>query len=95
MGGIPTASETMIPMRVPKSRLLQPLADEPELEEEPSPFPSLPTVGEVEEAGEVDEADDAGEPAVAIGPTLMVVVDAGWPGLVWSQLSIIAARAPL
>ncbi len=75
-------------MRVPKFRLFQPLVRELELEEEPFPSPPLPAVGEVEEADEVEE------PPVATGPTLMVVVDVGWPGFVWSQLSIMAAISP-
>lgn len=89
---MPTASETMIAIRVPKSRLFQPLARAVELEDEPFGSPPLPAVGEVEEA---EEADAVEEPSVAIGPTLMVVVDVGGPGLVWSQLSITAAMAPL
>lgn len=86
---MPTDSATMIPIRALKSRLFQPLATGLKLEEEPSP-PLLPAVAEVEEAGDVVEA-----PPVAIGPTLMVVVDAGWPELVGSQLSITAAMPPL
>lgn len=100
MGGMPTAKATMIPIRVPRSREFQPEAveeeEEPGLElvplleeeegEEPSP-PPLPLVA-------VDDVDD-GDAPVATGPTSMVVVELGCPGVSWLQLSIIAAKSPL
>jgi hypothetical protein len=61
----PTDTPTIMTIRTGKLRLFQPLAGELESEEEePSP---LPVVDEVEEL----------EPPVAIGPTVMVVVDVG------------------
>jgi len=62
-----TDTATMMTIRTGKLRLSQPLVEEPELEseeEEPSPSPL------------VDEVEGL-EPPVAIGPTLMVVVDVG------------------
>jgi hypothetical protein len=63
-----TDTPTMMTTRTGKLRLFQPLAGEleSEEEEEEEPFP-LPVVDEVEEL----------EPPVAIGPTVMVVVDVG------------------
>ena len=62
---MPTDTPTMMTIRTGKLRLFQPLTEELESEEEePSP---LPVVDEVEEL----------EPPVAIGPTVMVVVDVG------------------
>lgn len=61
-----TDTPTMMTIRIGKLRLFQPLAGELESEEEEELSP-LPVVDEVEEL----------EPPVAIGPTVMVVVDVG------------------
>lgn len=61
-----TDTPTMMTIRTGKLRLFQPLAGELGSEEEEEP-PPLPVVDEVEEL----------EPPVAIGPTVMVVVDVG------------------
>jgi hypothetical protein len=61
-----TDTPTMMTIRTGELRLFQPLAGELESEEEEEPSP-LPVVDEVEEL----------EPPVAIGPTVMVVVDVG------------------
>jgi hypothetical protein len=100
MGGMPTARAMMIPIRVPRSREFQPEALEEEEEAEPEPVPLLE-----EEEGEeasppplplvaVDDVD-AGDAPVATGPTSMVVVELGCPGVSWLQLSIIAAISPV
>lgn len=87
----------MIPIRVPRSRESQAEAldvEEPESEpvplldeeegEEASPPPPLVAVDDV----------DVGDAPVATGPTSMVVVELGCPGVSWLQLSITAARSP-
>jgi hypothetical protein len=63
----PTDTPTMMTIRTGKLRLFQPLVGELELEEEEEEPSPLPVVDEVEEL----------EPPVAIGPTVMVVVDVG------------------
>lgn len=99
MGGMPTARATMIPIRVPRSREFQPEALEDEEEPEPEPVPLLEEDEEEEPSppllplAAVDEVD-VGDAPVATGPTSMVVVELGCPGLFWLQLSIIAARSP-
>lgn len=76
IGGTPTASETIMPILVPRSRLLQPLTgllddEEPESVSAVVSVPPSPPVGDVVVEAGVDA------PSVAIGPTLMVVVDVG------------------
>jgi hypothetical protein len=61
-----TDTPTIMTTRTGKLRLFQPLAGELASEEAEEPSP-LPVVDEVEEL----------EPPVAIGPTVMVVVDVG------------------
>lgn len=94
MGGMPTDSETMTPIRTPLSRLSHPvnreLGSEVGLELEVVPEPvsvPLPLLN--------DEGDEVRAGLVATGPTSMVVVAMGWPGAVWSQLSIMAAMPPV
>jgi hypothetical protein len=99
IGGTPTHIATIMPIRVPRSRLLHPVAvefpvavdpDSPVLvpdEELPVEGPAVASPPVVAEAG-----------GFATGPTAIVVVDVGRLGyvssLLASQVSITAAIAP-
>ena len=77
--GIPTDRATMMPIRVPLLSEFHPLEEErgvPESLDEEEEEPSLLAPLEVDD-GDVGDVLDA---PVAIGPTLMVVVELGFPG---------------
>lgn len=95
IGGTPTAIATMIPMRVPRSRLFHPVAVELALVSPVLPVELLVEVTPV--VAEPPVVVDVG--SLATGPTRIVVVDVGRLGVVasasGSQVSISAAMAPL
>jgi hypothetical protein len=110
IGGIPTANATMMPMRVPRSRLFHPLPTEFVVDvpwSPPVPVDPLLVEGAVGAAVDalavatvdVPAVATVDAPAVATRPTAIVVVDVGRLGSVSyaspSQVSIIAAMAPL
>jgi len=100
IGGTPTHIATIMPIRVPRSRLLHPVA----VEFPVALDPDSPVLVPDDELPVEDPAVAPPPPVVAVagefatGPTAIVVVDVGWLGYVSSlsasQVSITAAIAP-
>jgi hypothetical protein len=91
IGGTPTHIATIMPIRVPRSRLLHPVAVELPVAVDPDSLVLVP-----DDELPVEVVAEAG--GFATGPTAIVVVDVGRLGyvssLLASQVSITAAIAP-
>ncbi len=100
IGGTPTHIATIMPIRVPRSRLLHPVAVEFPVALDPDTLVLVPDDDElpVEDPPVAPPPVVAEAGAFATGPTAMVVVAVGRLGYVssWSgsQVSITAAIAP-